>query len=193
MSAIEISQNEIPTKSSGLSTADDAAADVLHNANTAPEVAAAAALDPRCLVITRISPKLLFYRMSKRLSQLFPSPRLKSKQNKIGIAPLFNPVCHRDWTRLLEPVTPKLKRPKKTGFCLCQIKILMRLKQPEGRNGLRTQIVDEPLSWETGVSGGERQAGYGPEHDFECANGVRELNYRDDVAKGVVSPFGAPH
>jgi len=63
MSAIEINQNEMPTKSSGFSTADDAAADVLHNANTAPEVATPVALDQICFVITRISPKLSFYKM----------------------------------------------------------------------------------------------------------------------------------
>ena len=40
-----------------------------------------------------------------------------------------------------------------------------------------------------GYPGGERQAGYGPGHDFECASGVRELHSGDYVEKNAVSPF----
>ena len=59
INAIEINQNEMPTKSSGLRV-EDAAADalVLNSASAAPDVAIAVALDQIRLVIMRVSLKM---------------------------------------------------------------------------------------------------------------------------------------
>ena len=61
ISAIEINQNDMPTKSSDLSIPDDdaaAAVFVLNKANINPELATAVALEPKLLIITRTSFKV---------------------------------------------------------------------------------------------------------------------------------------
>jgi hypothetical protein len=93
MSAIDINQNEIPTKSSGLSTADDAAADALHNVNIAPEVATRVALDQLCLLITDISLQLRLPRIGN--AALNPTVgRGLNKEQDVGVARMGHLATH---------------------------------------------------------------------------------------------------